>query len=219
MNKLKISALLKDAFNVLVKYPQLFIIGVVAMVPSLFMGTKVDLRLMFGVIFSMLVGIYCTGLIIRFIYTSKEGFSSWLETNKFVLKKYLALLMLFVLMYLIMAVGLILLVIPGIIISVRLFLSDYGILLEGDRIIPSIKRSWGMTKGNWWRIAWLVLMASLPSFILLPFSSFIPKPIYKFCFFILGSFGFVWSQAIFFHVYMALRKTDETLPQESKGYK
>jgi len=44
--------------------------------------------------------------------------------------------------------GFILLIIPGIILSIRLGFFDYLIVDKNSRIVESLKKSWGITKGN-----------------------------------------------------------------------
>ena len=47
--------------------------------------------------------------------------------------------------------GFILLIIPGIILSIRLLFYPYAIILDNSKAVDSLKRSWRITKGRWWK--------------------------------------------------------------------
>jgi membrane-anchored glycerophosphoryl diester phosphodiesterase (GDPDase) len=57
--------------------------------------------------------------------------------------------------------GFILLIIPGIILSVRLSFFDYLIVDKNLRIIESLKKSWEITKGNTWNLFLLYVLLRL----------------------------------------------------------
>ena len=206
MAKLKIGTLLKNALSVLGQHPKLLIVGAIAAIPSLFVGSKMDLSSTLWVIAAILVGTYCIGLIIRYIYESREGQPSWPEMNSFVVGKYFPLLIVYLIFWAIVLFGLVFLIVPGVFFLVRLCLCDYGILLEDDKIFQSIKRSWILTKGNWWRLAVLNAVGLLPFFVTIPFEHLIPRPIFLLASFTAETFSLVWGQAIFILVYLELRK-------------
>lgn len=54
-------------------------------------------------------------------------------------------------------IGLILLIVPGIILSVGLFAALYLVVDKKMDIIPALKHSWEMTKGNRWKVFLLML--------------------------------------------------------------
>jgi uncharacterized membrane protein len=56
----------------------------------------------------------------------------------------------------IVIIGLVLLIVPGLIAAVALFFTSYFII-EGKGPIEAIKASWEMTKGNRWKVALLLL--------------------------------------------------------------
>ncbi len=207
MVKLKIGSVLNNAVGLLVKHPSLLILGAIAMLPGLFMGAKVDLIFWASFVIYLLVATYCIGLIIKFVAESRDRAPSWAELSQFVLSKYWALLIVYIIFFTIVFLGIVLLIIPGVFFMVRLCLSDYGLILEDDRIGSSIKRSWEITRGHGWRLFFLNVIAFLPFFILLPFEKLIPGPMYTVINYLVGSFGFVWIQAIFILVYFELRKT------------
>jgi uncharacterized membrane protein len=54
-----------------------------------------------------------------------------------------------------------LLIIPGIILSIRLGFFDYLIVDKDSKIIESLKRSWEITKGNVWNLFLLYILLGL----------------------------------------------------------
>jgi uncharacterized membrane protein len=57
--------------------------------------------------------------------------------------------------------GFILLIIPGIIFSIKLSFFDYVIVDKNSRIIESLKKSWEITKGNTWNLFLLYVLLRL----------------------------------------------------------
>jgi uncharacterized membrane protein len=57
--------------------------------------------------------------------------------------------------------GFILLIIPGIILSIRLGFFDYLIVDKNSKIIESLKKSWEITKGSTWNLFLLYLLLGL----------------------------------------------------------
>jgi uncharacterized membrane protein len=57
--------------------------------------------------------------------------------------------------------GFILLIIPGIIFSIRLSLFDYLIVDKNSRIIESLKKSWEITRGSTWNLFLLYILLGL----------------------------------------------------------
>jgi len=57
--------------------------------------------------------------------------------------------------------GFILLIIPGIILSIRLSFFDYLIVDKNSRIVESLKKSWEITKDNTWNLFLLYLLLGL----------------------------------------------------------
>lgn len=201
MAKLQIGVLLKNGLDVLQAHPKLLLVGAIAAMPVL-SGSEFTLWDIAG----FLVTTYCMGLIVRYIYESREAQPSWPELNKFVIKKYFPLLITCLIFYSIFLLGLVFLIVPGVFFLVRLGLYDYGILLEEEKIFQSIRRSWVLTKGNWWRLAALMTVVLLPFFVVIPLHHLIPRPIVLFVSFATYTFVFVWAQATVTLAYFELRK-------------
>jgi hypothetical protein len=76
-----------------------------------------------------------------------------------VLGKLIPIALATLLMVAISLAGFILLIIPGIFLVVKLFFYEFAILLDNMGVKSSLKKSWHITKGNWWNIfAFLLLM-------------------------------------------------------------
>lgn len=48
--------------------------------------------------------------------------------------------------------GVLALIIPGVVVYVGLFFTDYIYLLENTKVVQAFKSSWNLIKGNWWRV-------------------------------------------------------------------
>jgi len=67
--------------------------------------------------------------------------------------------------------GFILLVIPGVYLSIRLSFVYYALMIENRSTFDSLIRSWQLTQGHWWKIFWaflvLIFAIFIPAFIVL----------------------------------------------------
>lgn len=82
------------------------------------------------------------------------------------LDRYLPALGATVLMTAAVAVGLLLLVIPGLIASVKLAVSIPAAVLDEPRAGAALARSWNLTNGSFWRVLGALLASSVPVFVL-----------------------------------------------------
>lgn len=53
------------------------------------------------------------------------------------------------------------LLIPGVYIGIRLMFFSYAILIDNEGVIDSLKKSWSIVKGNWWRTFVLLVILSV----------------------------------------------------------
>ncbi|MDP2924228.1 MAG: hypothetical protein Q8O30_11010 [Candidatus Omnitrophota bacterium] len=206
MDKLKIGELLSNGFEILVKNPILLALGVVTNLSLILVESKITTKSILGLIIWLLVSPYFIGLIVRFIYETREKKPSWQELSKFALRKYTPLLIIYIICYIVTFVGVVLFIIPGIFLSIKLIMCDYGIILENEGVIASLKRSWTITKGNWWRLLALSLVLYLPIIIFSFFESLFPKIIYILLNLLFVSCVFVWFQSTFTLAYLRLRE-------------
>ncbi|MCC5616279.1 hypothetical protein LC605_14630 [Nostoc sp. CHAB 5836] len=91
---------------------------------------------------------------------------------KFVIGKYLQILLCNVLIYLITLPAFLLLIVPGIYVSNRLAFAPYAIVIENCSAADGIRQSWQLVKGKWWSVFWALLVVSILLWIpiiLIPF--------------------------------------------------
>jgi hypothetical protein len=75
--------------------------------------------------------------------------------------RYLAVLGAVVLAFIFEGIGYLFLIIPGIFLYIRLVLAPVTVMLEATGPFNAIERSWRLTKGNWWRIFWLLALTAI----------------------------------------------------------
>ena len=103
------------------------------------------------------IHIFLLSMVVKMVYDATERKVSIKEAAKLVTKRYIFLLGAGILYILIVGGGLLALIIPGIFLAIKLFFYDYLILLDNKGIIESLKESWRITKGNFWKIMGLNL--------------------------------------------------------------
>ncbi len=81
-----------------------------------------------------------------------------------------------ILAYLATSAGLILLIIPGIIVAFRLFLTTHVVVIEGAYFGAALKRSWKLMKGNVGTFFVLALLLGVIQFAIGAMASFLPSP-------------------------------------------
>ncbi|WP_414570815.1 hypothetical protein [Nostoc sp. CCY 9925] len=91
---------------------------------------------------------------------------------KFVIGKYLQILLSYVLINLITLPAILLLIVPGIYVTNRLAFAPYAIVIENCSAADGIRQSWQLVKGKWWSVFWALLLISILvsiPIILIPF--------------------------------------------------
>jgi hypothetical protein len=63
------------------------------------------------------------------------------------------------------ALGLTLLILPGLFLAVRLYFVPQAVVVDGGRGLEALRGSWRLTGGYWWRTFAVVLLANLIAFI------------------------------------------------------
>jgi hypothetical protein len=81
-------------------------------------------------------------------------------------RKFIFIIAAAILFLLAVMLGFIALVVPGIFLWIKFVFVSYFILLHDERIIAAFKRSWEITKGQWWRVAGLSLVFIMPMVVL-----------------------------------------------------
>lgn len=85
-------------------------------------------------------------------------------------EKFSQLVLLTVIVGVILVLGVILLIIPGIYLSVRLSFVFYAVMIENQSAFNAIQRSWQLTQGHWWLLFWsfflIVIVLTVPVFVI-----------------------------------------------------
>jgi hypothetical protein len=110
--------------------------------------------------------LFLGGMIIRMAYDAKRGKPSLGKSARFVASKYITLLVASIISGIIVMLGFVALFIPGIFLGVKLFFVQYGILIGNKGVVSSLKNSWKITKGNWWRVFILMIVFSIVSMLI-----------------------------------------------------
>lgn len=160
--------IVKETFNRLGDvYSSLLIIGlpylVFTLIVSFFQVSYPNsLILLLLTLISSIVGLWYSAA--GWIYCHKvlNGQNMTVERAfKVSLPKIVNLFLAVIMVSLIFFVGFLLLIIPGIYLSIRLSFTFYEIAVENCSAIEGIKRSWELTKGHWWFIFGTSLLIGL----------------------------------------------------------
>lgn len=118
-------------------------------------------------IIGLLVTIFIISVILHRIYNLALNPNYRLRDSLiFVLSKFLIIFLCMVLVYLIVATGLMLFIVPGIFLGILFIFSLLFILFEDAGWIGAIKQSVQLVWGNWWRTFAVILMPALLLFII-----------------------------------------------------
>jgi hypothetical protein len=152
-------SLTKDNFLFFVKI--LFFILILNIIFSLlidFLFTKNNLlKNIFNLLFSIFIEIGFIVISLKIYNKQKVEFNELFLNYKYFLNYFLAKMIYFILIFL----GFILLIIPGIIIGLRLQFFNYLIFEKNFNIIESFKTSWKITKGSTLKLFLLSIILTL----------------------------------------------------------
>jgi hypothetical protein len=113
-------------------------------------------------IIGLLVTIFIISVILHRIYNLAFNPNYRLvDSLRFVLSKFLIIFSCMVLVYIIVAAGLMLFIVPGIFVGILLIFSLLFILFENAGWLSAIKQSVLLVWGNWWRTFAVILMPAL----------------------------------------------------------
>ena len=113
-----------------------------------------------------LVSVFLCSIICKMVYDAVKSNVSLSEAINLSARKFIFILIASILWCLIVGIGLVALIIPGIFLSIKFIFITYAILLDDEKIINSFRKSWQITKGNWWRAFGLFLIFIIPIVIL-----------------------------------------------------
>jgi len=140
----------------------------------------------------------------KMAFDSIEGKPELSEAVALSVRKLIPLIVMYILYVLIVVFGSILLIIPGIFLSIRLFYSQYFILFENKGVIESFRSSWQIIKGNWWRTLALLLIWGIISSIT-AFIPYLPRTAETIVYFVVYLLMIPWSASSSVQAYTQLR--------------
>lgn len=110
----------------------------------------------------ILISMFLTLVITKMVYDAVKNNISIPKAINLSAKKFIFILIASILYFLILLIGFVALIIPGIFLWIKFIFVTYFILLNNEKIINSFRKSWQITKGSWWRILGLSLMLLIP---------------------------------------------------------
>jgi hypothetical protein len=166
---------------------------------------------------TLLVNLFLSSLIVRMVYDAIRKRLSLKNAVKFVASKYLTILAATILFSVIIGLGFLALIVPGIYLTVRLFFYDYSILIDAEDAFGSLKKSWKIVKGRWWDLFALLLIITIPisvigflfgffSGVFLAYNPFILSVAISIFSFFVSLFYLPWFCSIFTFAYLEFRK-------------
>lgn len=120
--------------------------------------TAIVLGIVGGLFSLLLMAPLGYGVVQGHLKASRDEAPAWADL-KAGFARYGQAVLLALLTVLIVAVGFVLLVIPGIYVMVRIAFAPYRFIQDGVGAVDAIKASFEDTKGRWWRTFGLILMA------------------------------------------------------------
>lgn len=214
MKTLKIGKAISDGVNVVKDNPIMILIGLLyGVVIKLVEPKGLDQAYLnsdfFSIIssasinlaFIILIGIFVNGIMI--VLSAKGRKFSLGSAINLVCYKFFVLLFASIVSFMIIGLGFIALIIPGIFLSMRLLFYEQAILLNNKGIVDSLKMSWNVAKGNWWRIFGLAILISLISLLISVPLDLINKTIADF---VAATFIVPWVAATYTKAYLQLKR-------------
>lgn len=158
--KLKARQVLSEGFQALVDYPLILVPFLILLAIEVIAGFTI-LRSISWLI-DLLLTPLVVGATVKIVYDMKQGRRSSLrESTGFATERYAPLLGASILYTIIVTVGLAALLIPGVLLYIRLILYPPAVVIDNGGAWSSLTNSWGLTRGNWWKLFFISLVQSL----------------------------------------------------------
>lgn len=113
-----------------------------------------------------LISLFLSLIICKMVYDAVKSNISFSEAMNVSIRKLIPIIVASIVWALIVGVGFIVLIIPGIFLGIKFYFLTYAILLDNEGIVDSFEKSWQITKGNWWGTFALSLIFIIPMIIL-----------------------------------------------------
>ena len=204
--------------------------------PSLHLSFTEMMRFLFLmlllIILLLLINLFLHGMVIKMSYDATKGETSLSGSVKFVARKYGTLLLASIIFVIVVFLGpyivaviisIPLLIlrelkfpamfipfigfgIPAVFLVIKLLFYGYAILLDGNSAIDSLKKSWNITKGNWWRIFVIVLVFGIVEGIPIRLSDMLPVSVSAILAFFVTLFITPWLYSSLTFAYIQLKE-------------
>ena len=101
-----------------------------------------------------LISLYISFTLLRIIYASiTQKQARWKDELMITARHFIPAFVVALIIMLATVVGALIVIIPGLILFVFLFFSQYYVLFEGDSIVESLKKGWHLVRGRWFAVA------------------------------------------------------------------
>lgn len=150
------------------------------------------------------------GLVIaKMAYDSIAGKPAINDAVSLAARKFLPYIAVSILYSLIVGVGTVLLILPGIFFGVKLVFCSYFILFDDKGVFSSLAASWQMLKGNWWRVFVLLLIWGIIVIVPTMFFVYLPRAAETVAYFVFYLLLTPWIMASTTAAYLHLRGSGE----------
>ncbi len=215
--KLKIKKAIVDGFNALKETPIIILIGLIYAIASFLLKPDIPTSISNGsnasffdifsplnilkIITISLIGIFTSGVMT--VLSAKGKKVSLISATNLVASRYLILLLATILGFALTFLGLVALILPGIFVFIKLSYYEPAVLLNNKGILESLKISWNITRGNWWRIFALFILLVLVSWGIMAVTDLFSTTATDFFY---NIFLFPWFVAVFTKSYLQLKR-------------
>ncbi len=166
-------------------------------------------------ILSLLISSFLLSMVCKMVYDAVKGNVSISEAVSLSLRKLVFIFIATILYSLIVTIGLIALIVPGIFLLNKFAFYNYAILLDNTKIIDSFEKSWRIVTGNWWGVFGIHLIFLILIMILSTIASII-APVSVQVAIILDFISILllgWLMSVFTIAYIQLTKQETTETQ------
>lgn len=216
MGELKVLESLEEGFRTVEDFPLIIIPSILSAfavlipdIPSMFgenAGIWIVLVSLVLSISMLLLRVFLQGWMVKLSYEEKKGEPDLKQDAVQVWDRFLPLAVASVIYGIAVFLGILVLVIPGIFLLIKLIFYKQTVILDDKSAIDSLKESWKLLKGNWWKVFAVALSLFLPYILLtlIPYlgaPSWILMPVK----FVLDVFMLPWRVSTFTTVYLKLK--------------
>ncbi len=175
-----------------------------------FTGHFSGYQFLVGFLLLMLIMTFIGCIIIKMLYDSVYGKPLLSTATEVATRRFIPVFMVGIVWFLIVAMGSVFFILPGVFLGNKLLFSGYFVLIENEGIFRSLSKSWNITSGNWWKVFGLSLIVSgiLPFIIGIVVAPLprLAESIADFAFYLIYS---PWIYSVYLTAYLKLRSVPE----------